>query len=73
MLRPDMSPPSTKHELNFLEFAHKIILQMKMKVVELVILNTSTLLNQHGQLFELCSQTPTIDFKSMSGGSETLF
>ncbi len=37
-----------------------------MKVVELVILNTSILFDQHGQLFELCSQNPTIDFKSMS-------
>ena len=32
-----------------------------MKVVELVILNASIFLNQHGQLFELCSQNPTIN------------
>ncbi len=56
--------------VNFLKFVHKILLKLKIEVVELVILNTLIFLIHLGQLFEVCSQNHTIDFKSVPRGSE---
>jgi hypothetical protein len=64
------NPDTWSTSVNISKFVHKILLKLKMEVVELVILNTLIFLIHVGQFFEVCSQNPTIYFKSVSWGSK---